>query len=249
MASSTTHRPPKIIFVTGTDTGVGKTLLTALLLHHLRQTGVRALAMKPFCSGGTADVELLSAIQNHELPRELVNPFYFKLPIAPLVAARKHRRKIELNEVLEKIREVEKRCDCLLIEGSGGLLVPLGEGYSVLDLIAQLDCKVVVAARNQLGVINHTLLTVKAMQVAGIDSITVSLMNKMCSDISALSNKIILQETLKVIPVYAVPFLGGNASRVRVIKTNQKKYKKTLALISNTDTVSSVDCENAVSSD
>ena len=249
MAASPTHRPPKIIFVTGTDTGAGKTLLTALLLCHLRETGVRALAMKPFCSGGRADVELLSAIQNNELPKELVNPFYFKEPVAPLIAARKHRRKIELYEVLEKIREVETRCGCLLIEGSGGLLVPLGEGYSVLDLIAQLRCKVVVAARNQLGVINHTLLTLKIMQVAGIKNITVSLMNRKHSDISALSNKQTLQEILRPIPVYVIPFLGVNAHRTQAITTNRTKLKKTLALIANTDSVSSVDCENAVSSD
>ena len=243
MATSATHHPPKIIFVTGTDTGAGKTLLTALLLYHLRQTGVRALAMKPFCSGGTADVDLLSAIQNEELPKELMNPFYFKEPVAPLIAARKHRRKIELGEVLERIREVEKRCDCLLIEGSGGLLVPLGEGYSVLDLIAQLRCKVVVAARNRLGVINHTLLTVKTMQAVGIKNLTVSLMNIQHSDISALSNKRILQEILRPIPVYAVLFLGGNANRPQAIKINHKKTKKILALIANIDNVSSVDCE------
>ena len=249
MPISATLRRPKIILVTGTDTGAGKTLLTALLLQHLRETGVRALAMKPFCSGGTADVDLLSAVQDEELPKKVVNPYYFKEPVAPLIAARKHRRKIRLEEVVERIRGVEQRCDCLLIEGSGGLLVPLGEGYSVLDLITQLHCKVVVAARNRLGVINHTSLTVKSMQTVGVKNINVSLMNFGHSDISALSNLKTLQELLWPVPIYSIPFLGKNANRKQVIQTNQKKIKKTLALISNIDSVSHVHCEHAVRSD
>src|ERR1700722_15876817 len=115
----------KIIFVTGTDTGVGKTLLTALLLHHLRARGCRALAMKPFCSGGRADVRLLQSLQPGELSDAEMNPFYFKQPIAPLAASLGKRKKIPLNLVVEKIRAVARKCDVLLVEGSGGLLVPL----------------------------------------------------------------------------------------------------------------------------
>ncbi len=101
----------KIIFVTGTDTGVGKTLLTGLLLCHLRRRGVNALAMKPFCSGGRNDIELIQALQNHALPDEEVNPFYFPEPLAPLVAARKHRRRISLSQVLRSIERVETQCE------------------------------------------------------------------------------------------------------------------------------------------
>ena len=97
----------KIIFITGTDTGVGKTLLTALLLHHLRQTGVRALAMKPFCSGGRADVKLLQSLQPGELSDEEMNPFFFKEPIAPLIAAEKNHRIIRLKEVIDRIKHIE----------------------------------------------------------------------------------------------------------------------------------------------
>src|SRR5271165_6767216 len=150
-------RGKNIIFITGTDTGVGKTLLAGLLLHHLRQSGARALAMKPFCSGGLADVRLLQSLQPGELSDRVMNPFYFKQPVAPLVAAAT-RPAIRPGEVLKKIRLVATRCDCLIIEGSGGLLVPLGSGFTVADLIAGLDGRVVVVARNRLGTINHTLL-------------------------------------------------------------------------------------------
>ena len=86
----------KTIFITGTDTGVGKTVLTGLLLHHLREKGVRALAMKPFCSGSRRDVKLLKALQNSELTDDEINPYYFKEAVAPLVAARMHHKIIQL---------------------------------------------------------------------------------------------------------------------------------------------------------
>src|SRR6202453_918846 len=100
----------KIIFITGTDTGVGKTLLTALLLHHLRQSGCPALAIKPFCSGGRADVRLLQSFQRGELTDAEVNPFYFSAPVAPLVELQQTKRDISLNKVVAHIRRIQKKC-------------------------------------------------------------------------------------------------------------------------------------------
>ena len=237
MTRSTRSPATKIIFVTGTDTGAGKTLLTALLLCQLRQTGIRALAMKPFCSGGTADVELLSALQNEELPKEMLNPYYFNEPIAPLIAARKQRRRIKLDEVVERIRAVQKKCDCLLVEGSGGLLVPLGEGYSVLDLIKKLGCSVIVAARNRLGVINHTLLTTKIIHTIGHKSVRVVLMGCNRGDISARTNRKTIQELLSPTPVFELPFLGVRSSQIDAVKNSRKKMKIILALILGADTL------------
>src|SRR5215212_7683018 len=108
-----------MIFITGTDTGVGKTLLTGLLLHHLRRSGQSALAMKPFCSGSLGDVKLLHQLQEGALSLDQINPFYFAEPLAPLVAARRERRRITMAQVLTTINRVAKRCDVLLIEGSG----------------------------------------------------------------------------------------------------------------------------------
>src|ERR1017187_6787143 len=85
----------------GTDTGVGKTLLTGLLLHHLRQSGCHALAMKPFCAGSRSDTEFLLAAQDGELTPDEITPFFFAEPLAPLVAARRHHRNIRLPEVLQ----------------------------------------------------------------------------------------------------------------------------------------------------
>jgi dethiobiotin synthetase len=228
---------PRILFITGTDTGAGKTLLTGLLLHHLRESGVRALAAKPFCSGGTRDVVFLNEIQNRELTRRQINPFYFRDPVAPLVAGRQRNKLVPLPQVLTHLRKLSAGCEVLLVEGSGGLLVPLGEGYSVADLIAHLDCEVLVAAQNKLGTINHTLLTVRGLQNfmnsrrQGGKNIKVVLMNHGHTDESCSANGKILRELLAPVPLLEVPFLGRNASSVTVVQKKCKKIAKTLASI------------------
>ncbi len=220
----------KIIFITGTDTGVGKTLLTALLLHHLRHNGVRALAMKPFCSGGRADVRLLQSLQRGELSDAEVNPFYFKEPIAPLVAAQKNGRIIRLNQVIARINRVAKKCDCLLVEGSGGLLVPLGKKYTVADLIGELDCRVIVVARNRLGTINHILLTISALQAIDKSGpeVAVALMAAATPDLASFTNHQALSDLLKPIKVVKIPYVGEKAARTFAVKSNYLKVNKML---------------------
>lgn len=207
----------KIIFITGTDTGVGKTVLTALLLRHLRQRGIRALAMKPFCSGGRGDVRILQSLQKGELSDDEMNPFYFHAPVAPLVELSKTKKNIPLGHVIKKIRSIEKKCERLLIEGSGGSMVPLGKGYLVEDLIAKLNCPVILVARNRLGTINHTLLTVARLQAIGIrkNRIKVVLMGGPARDVSTRTNEIMLKSLLGGIELQSLPNLG-------------KSWKKTL---------------------
>lgn len=219
----------KIIFITGTDTGVGKSLITALLLHHLRQSGVHALAMKPFCSGGRADVRLLQALQPGELSDTEVNPFYFTQPVAPLVVMNK-RNAVRLSQVVQRIRAVQHKCDLLLVEGSGGLMVPLGEGFCVADLIGALDCRVVVAARNRLGTINHTLLTINALEHIGIakNALTVTLMSASRGDLSSQTNEKMISRLIRPIPVFHIPFLGKRANTAKTVQKHWFKLKKML---------------------
>lgn len=219
----------KIIFVTGTDTGVGKTVFTGLLLHHLRTTGVHALAMKPFCSGGRGDVRLLREMMDAELNQEEINPFYFPEPVAPLVSMRQRKRLIPLAEVVRCIKKIAARCECLLIEGSGGLRVPLGEKYFVSDLIERLDCEVIVVARNQLGTINHTLLTVDVLKNFCTKTIAVALVSTRKKDASVKTNGEILRGLLGGIGVHEIIFLSKNASKSGVLKKSHTKVKKTLA--------------------
>ncbi len=251
----------KIILITGTDTGVGKTVLTALLLSHLRQTGSQAFAFKPFCSGGRADAELLHTLQRGDLTLEEINPFYFPEPLAPLVAARKQRRRIQLDDVLnhiegitssplltEKQKTISKN-STLLIEGAGGLLSPLGEGFNLRDLVNALTRKtiskssiqhpassihLIIVAPNRLGTINHTLLTVQALNSLDIHEIKVVLLDVLPPQHSTLdthSNSSILTELLSPIPLFRIANLGKNPSKPAPIRTFAKKYKKTLAKI------------------
>jgi dethiobiotin synthetase len=220
---------PRIILITGTDTGVGKTVLTGLFLHHLREGVCHALAMKPFCSGSRADTEFLNAIQDHGLTRDEIMPFLFAEPLAPLVAARKHHRSIRLPDALERIGRLAGRCQCLLVVGIGGVRVPLGEGFAVLDLIASLGCRTLLVARNRLGTINHTLLSVSALQHAGIEELTTVLNSSAEPDSSVPTNRSTLSELLDPIPVFPLPFLGLEPASLEVLKPAQKKLKKSLA--------------------
>lgn len=194
--------------------------------------------MKPFCSGGTADVDLIEAIQGGDPPRDEVNPFYFPEPVAPLVAARKRPRRIRLPQVLRAIHRMEKQCGRLIIEGSGGLLVPLGEGFTVADVVANLECDVVVVGRNRLGTINHTMLTVEALRARSVTRLKVVLMGQPSPDSSAQSNAALLGETLANIGVFSVPYLGAGAVHAGAVKRNVGKIKITLARIADPDSFS-----------
>jgi dethiobiotin synthetase len=219
----------KILFVTGTDTGAGKTVLTAMLLAFLRRAGGRALAMKPFCSGPRDDARLLHSLQKECLTLDDVNPFYFDKPLAPAAAAGAGGPRVSLSTALRKIRALAGRCDLLVVEGVGGLMTPLGRRYTVRDLIGGLNCKTTVVCANRLGVINHTLLTAEALQTAGIKEFTVVMMGVRKPDISAGSNRRMIRQKLPSTPIFCLPYLGIRASTAAAAKKNAKYLKKTLA--------------------
>ena len=127
MIPSSQSASAKILFVTGTDTGVGKTLLTSLLLCFLRQRGVHALAIKPFCSGDRADAKVIARLQPSELSMAQINPHFFPEPVAPWVAAGKGREAIRLSKVIRHIKGIARKCDYLIVEGCGGLKVTVGQ--------------------------------------------------------------------------------------------------------------------------
>lgn len=219
----------RTIFITGTDTGVGKTVLTATLLQNLLDSGVAALAMKPFCSGSRADVALIQTIQGSRLPDDIINPFYFSAPLAPLAAARGLRARVLIQDVVSRIKALQAQCDRLIIEGVGGLMVPLGRGFMVVDLIKQLNCPVLVVAPNRLGVLNHTFLTVEALQKRVKTEIKVVLREEKHRDLASRTNRMILLQTLRSVRVLPWPDLGPRASTPAGVKKNAKKMKKVLA--------------------
>lgn len=201
-----------LVFVTGTDTGAGKTVLTALLLHHLRRAGVRALAMKPFATGAPADAMLIDRLQEGALPMARLNPFRFRAPLAPLVAARREGKVVALRTAVAAIREARAACKILLVEGCGGLLTPLGPGYSTRELIARLGGRVVVCARNRIGVLNQVLLTLDVLRTNGTPADAVVLLGLRRPELSARSNARVLEALTSRTPVVSLPWLGVRAA-------------------------------------
>ena len=211
----------RTLFITGTDTGAGKTVLTALLAQFLRARGVNAAALKPVCSGGRADARALRAAMDGALTLDEINPWHFRAPIAPLLAARRERRHVHLAEVMADIRALQKRFDSLLIEGAGGLLSPLGENFDSGDLIAALDATPLVVAPNRLGAVNHVLLTLEALPRSAAARARVVLMSPPKRDAAVVTNAGLLAEYFDAERIFTLPWLGENFSAGEVLKNPQ----------------------------
>jgi dethiobiotin synthetase len=218
----------RIVFITGTDTGVGKTLVTALLLLHLRGHGCHALAMKPFSSGGLGDAQLLFRAQEGEIPLETISPFQFPQPVAPLVAARRSGRRITRAQVAEKILALAERCELLLVEGAGGLFVPIGDQSTVADLVEALQSPVVLVARNRLGVVNHTLLTLECLRRRRVPHIRIVLSDGPSQDPSSSTNSAIIEEFAAAGPVARLSYLGPGLRRIARLRATVNSQKKVL---------------------
>jgi dethiobiotin synthetase len=158
------------IFITGTDTAVGKTYVTAALLSDLRRRGLRAAAFKPIAcgEGGRHDAEIFAAIMKREQPLDVINPIYLRHPLAPSVAARLEHKRIDLRRIRECYRQLASTYSIVLVEGAGGLLVPIRDDYFVADLAGSLKLPLLVVARLGLGTINHSLLTVRQARANGL---------------------------------------------------------------------------------
>jgi dethiobiotin synthetase len=195
-----------LLYVTGTNTGVGKTTLACLLLRRARERDIQLAAIKPFCSGGREDAEELQAVQSARLSIDEVNPFHFTEPIAPYVAARNENRAITLPQTIAAIKRIQSRNIPTLIEGAGGLLSPLGEKFTLLDIIQELPGKICIVAPNSLGVINCALLTHRALEKVSSTRLHFVLMNFFQRDASANSNASVIRDWTNVETV-EFPFL------------------------------------------
>lgn len=149
-------------FVTGTDTGVGKTQVSAALLAGMAARGLKPFAYKPCESGGTEDGDALWAAAGRWQPRDSVCLYRFAAPLAPAIAARQERRRVEWKALLAGFHALGKGPG--VVEGAGGLFVPLTARHDVVDLAAALKLPVVLVARAGLGTINHTTLSLHELR-------------------------------------------------------------------------------------
>jgi dethiobiotin synthetase len=171
-------QPLKIpgLFITGTDTGIGKTVVTGAIARHLKLRGRRVAVSKPVASGCerrreglvSEDAEYIAHCADTPHPLDDVCPQRFAEPLAPAVAAARAGQAVNWAEIQRSHDLMTIGADCMLVEGAGGIMVPLDEQATVLDLIRWCGLPTVVVARPNLGTINHTVLTVQRLQDAGV---------------------------------------------------------------------------------
>ncbi len=163
-------------FVTGTDTEIGKTLISGALLYALGQAGVRAAGMKPIAAGAelregvlrNEDVDFLYDAAPLKLPRELTTPYLFRTPAAPHIAAALEGVAMVPERILAAYAQVRAQAPAVVVEGVGGWRVPLTSAYDTADLAQQLGLPVVLVVGLRLGCINHALLTAEAIAARGL---------------------------------------------------------------------------------
>jgi len=164
--------PVRGLFITGTDTGVGKTLVASALAAWCRLQGIDVGVMKPIATGArrtiSSDARMLAQAAGVGDPWPLINPVCYRDPLAPSVAAQRAHRPVRLAAVVRAFQELSQRHELLVVEGIGGLLVPLSRRTTVVEVIRLLDLPLLIVARRRLGTLNHTLLTVEHARRAGL---------------------------------------------------------------------------------
>ena len=164
------------LFVTGTDTGVGKTLAACALLHAFAQRGLRVTGMKPVAAGAqfvggvwiNDDVEQLLAAGNVNAPREWLNPYCFAPPIAPHIAAEIENKTIKNNYLIKSYQRLAALADIVIVEGAGGFCVPLNAHETSADFARELAVPIILVVGMRLGCLNHALLTAEAIRARGL---------------------------------------------------------------------------------
>lgn len=224
----------KGFFVTGTDTGVGKTEVSSYLAKIFSEKSFKVGVMKPIATGvdGVAeDREILKRAASSKDPMHYINPVAMKLPLAPLVASRIEKKKINTKIIWDRFKKLKRLNDILIVEGIGGVMVPICKTgkrtFYVLDMILKMKLPVIIVARPNLGTINHTLMTIrilkdKNIKIAGVIFNHASRIKK---DISINSNPEII-ERLSGVKVLGIMHYNKhrNKRRVRWLKKKESLF-------------------------
>lgn len=208
-------------FITGTDTGVGKTRIACMLLTAMAQQGMRAVGMKPVASGchptqyglRSEDAELLLAASSVSADYGDINPYAFTPPCAPAIAAREANVEIRLDIILAHFRRLQREAQRVIVEGIGGWRVPLGNHLSMVDVASEIALPVILVVGMRLGCINHALLTASAIRHAGMH-LSGWVANQIDPAMTRLNESIIDLERSLEIPLLArVPYQPSNDPR------------------------------------
>jgi dethiobiotin synthetase len=200
--------------ITGTDTGVGKTLLTCGLTSALKRRGLGVAAMKPIETGVRADDPLrdgarLARAAGGSFPLSVVAPIVLAPPLAPLIAAQRTGVPIDLVLLDQAVQAVSRYADALLVEGAGGLLVPIADYVSFATIFARWTLELIVVGANRLGVINHARLTVSVARASGLKvrAVVLNQLTREAGDPSTVDNPRLISE-LEGVPVFELPWVA-----------------------------------------
>jgi dethiobiotin synthetase len=205
----------KGVFVTATDTEVGKTFISALLVSILIRQGVKCTYYKPVATGCTIkdgslvseDLSYLRRFTQLSMEENLHCPVRYEKPLSPLAAAQLEGRELDLAAIRMALRDLQSVSDCMIVEGIGGVMVPLKKNYFVLDLIAEMKYPALVVARPTLGTINHTLLTLSALRTRQIPIIGFLTNGKRDSeDEAAMTSPELISELSNIAHLGHIPF-------------------------------------------
>jgi dethiobiotin synthetase len=203
------------LFITGTDTGVGKTRTVVQLLRLLRASGTSCAGMKPICCGDRQDAELLLAAGGVGLTIDDVNPVWLRTAAAPIVGSLTEEVSIDIERILASFHALQNQVEHVIVEGVGGWLVPIRSDYFVSDLAVEMKLPVLVVAQNRLGCLNHTALTVRSVAEHKLRCLGIALITALgTSDIAATTNASILRKILNV------PLLDGLSENLAELPTD-----------------------------
>ncbi len=213
----------KGIFITGTDTDVGKTIATAVIGVLIQEKGMDVGVMKPVQCGGS-DAEALKNILKLDDTVEEINPYFVKEPLAPHLAFARQKKSININKIVKGYEALKVRHDVTLVEGAGGLMVPLKHNYLMVDLIKDLDLDIIIVSRLGLGTINHTLLTIHQACSLGLNvrGIIFSQNEKGALGVAEQTNPEAIKKFGQVSILGIVPYLK-NINRAEIIKKCRKE--------------------------
>jgi len=219
----------KSLFITGTDTDVGKTYFTAGLAVTLRKMGIDIGIMKPFAAGTaqktgfkSEDVEILAKAAQVNDPESLLNPQFFPIASSPYTASKNLKIKPDIKLILERFKKLSKLHSMLLVEGMGGVMTPILKNYFVSDLVKDMKLSTIIVTRTKVGTVNHTIMTCKMCEKykISVNGIIINNFDTNGYKIKELKRDL---ESLTGFPVLGtIPFIDdmSNASLYRVFKKN-----------------------------
>ncbi len=207
---------PKGLFITGTDTDVGKTVITCGLIQFFNQLGIESFGVKPVCCGGTDDLDMISAANPSHLPKKILNPLYLEKPAAP------QSIQTVIPPLKEVLRQLYKTPGSLtIVEGAGGWKVPVSKEWDMEALAISLDHPVIIVVANKLGALNHTLLTVQAIQAAQLHIVGFFLntVEETAYSHAQSTNKAVLEELLPYPCLGEIPVGGASIDSLPLLES------------------------------